>query len=162
MSRVLWWALLLFGLAFASGCSGGATPQAPPAVGPTETQEPAGEKAGITWLYDFEAGAAQARESERPLMVDVFAIWCSPCKQLDAEVFSRADVAEAAEDFVTVRIDGDKHPDLVNKLKVNAYPTVLFLMPDGTEIGRSLGAVSYKVMLDEMAKAKTEFAGRSG
>ena len=162
MSRVLWWAFVAFALAFASGCSGRATRQAPSALAPTKTQEPAGEKASISWSYDFEAGLAQARESGKPLMVDVFATWCPPCKQLDAEVFSRADVAKASESFVTVRIDGDEHPDLREKLKVSAYPTVLFLMPDGTEIGRSVGAVSYGVMLEEMAKAKAEFTGRSG
>lgn len=162
MSRVLWWAFVLLALAFASGCSGRATPQARSALPPTETQEPAGQEAGITWSYDFEAGLAQARESRKPVMVDVFATWCAPCKLLDEEVFSRADVVEASESFVTIRIDGDEHPDLRGKLKVSAYPTVLFLMPDGTEIGRSVGAVSYGVMLEEMAKAKAEFAGRSG
>jgi thiol:disulfide interchange protein len=162
VSRVLWWAFVLFALALASGCSGRGTPQAPSALAPRETQEPAGEKAGITWSYDFEAGLAQARESGKPLMVDVFATWCAPCKRLDEEVFSRADVTKACEDFVTVRVDGDEHRGLVDKLKVSAYPTVLFLMPDGTEIRRSIGVVSYRVMLEEMAKAKTNFAGRSG
>ena len=147
-------------VAVAAGC-GKSTGPAPPSR-ETATEESSAEAGEIVWGNDFQAGMKKAAQEGKPIMVDVFATWCPPCKQLDAEVFSRADVAKASESFVTVRIDGDEHPDLREKLKVSAYPTVLFLMPDGTEIGRSLGAVSYQVMLDEMAKAKTEFTGRSG
>jgi thiol:disulfide interchange protein len=113
----------------------------------------------IAWSYDFEASLAQAKQAGKPVMVDVFTTWCAPCKQLDDNVFSRADVAEAGRGFIAVRVDGDKHKDLVNKLKVTGYPTVLFLSPQGEEIGRSVGAVSHGIMLDEMAKAQQRFAG---
>jgi thiol:disulfide interchange protein len=146
--------------AVAAGC--GQPQQSAQRPGATAAQETPTEGTGIAWSYDFEAALEQGRDSGKPLMVDMFATWCAPCKLLDENVFSRPDVAEASEDFVTVRVDGDKRRDLMSKLKVNAYPTVLFLMPDGSEIGRSLGAVSHEVMLDEMAKAKQEFARRSG
>jgi thiol:disulfide interchange protein len=115
-------------------------------------------KGEIAWTHDYEAGLAAAREADKPVMVDVFATWCAPCKLLDENVFSRADVAEASQDFVTIRVDGDQHPDTVNQLGVRGYPTVVFLTPDGEEIGRSVGAVSYDVMLTEMAKAKERHA----
>jgi len=116
------------------------------------------EKGEIAWTYDYEAGLAAAREANKPVMVDVFATWCGPCKMLDENVFSRADVAEASQDFVTIRVDGDQHPDTVNKLGVSGYPTVLFLTPEAKEIGRSVGAVPYSVMLKEMEKAKERYA----
>jgi thiol:disulfide interchange protein len=110
--------------------------------------------AEIAWNYDYADGLAKAKAAGKPIMIDVFATWCGPCKILDEQVFSRADVVAASTAFVTIRIDGDKHPDTVTKLNVSAYPTVLFLNPEGKEIGRSLGAVPYQDMLSSMAAAQ--------
>ena len=37
---------------------------------------------------DLKAALARAKAEKRPLMVDVFATWCGPCKELDAKVFA--------------------------------------------------------------------------
>jgi len=174
------WGLFVALLAVAVGCAGHppqpateagkqtqAGPLPPPATSTEATKPsaaPAEEAAAmqtgkIEWNYDYADGLKKAKEADKPVMVDVFATWCAPCKHLDETVFSRADVAEASKAFVTVRIDGDKHPDLVRQLRVDAYPTVLFLTPEGKEIGRSLGAVAYQDMLDSMASAKQEYKG---
>jgi thiol:disulfide interchange protein len=172
MLRVERWVLFAVLLIIALGCARQApqpTQTAPPPTGAAsiEAAKPSGvpgeeagaaQSAAIEWNYDYADGLKKAKEARKPVMVDVFATWCGPCKHLDETVFSRADVAEASKAFVTVRIDGDKYPQLVDKLKVEAYPTVLFLTPDGKEIGRSLGAVAYQDMLDSMAKAKQKFA----
>ena len=139
-----------------AGCR---TPAAKPGS-PTAQEKPAaGQRAGIAWNYDYADGVAKAKEAGKPLMVDVFATWCAPCKLLDENVFSRAEVVEASKAFVTVRVDGDKSPDFVTKWKVGGYPTVLFLTPGEKEIGRSLGAVPYQDMLASMAKAKKDSGG---
>jgi thiol:disulfide interchange protein len=114
---------------------------------------------GIAWNYDYTDGMAKAEEAGKPVMVDVFATWCAPCKLLDENVFSQAEVIEASKSFVTVRVDGDKNPDFVTKWKVGGYPTVMFLTPDGKELGRSIGAVPYQNMLESMDKARGEFRG---
>ena len=147
------WALVCL-VIFACGC-------AKPASGPQTAVEGEGAtaaKGAIAWSYDFEEGMAQAQESGKPVMVDVFATWCAPCKLLDETVFSRADVAEASTGFVPIKVDGDKYPETRDKLGVTGYPTVVFLRGDGTALGRSTGAVPYDVMLAAMAKAQETFA----
>jgi len=109
-------------------------------------------------MDDYEQAAARAQQEGKPLMVDVGATWCTFCKQLDEEVLSRAEVAEAARDFVAVRVDGDKRPDLVKRLEVSGYPTVLLLDANEKIIGRLRGVVRPQAMLDEMARA----AGKGG
>lgn len=111
------------------------------------------QAAAIAWSYDYDAALAQAKEEGKPLMVDFFATWCKPCQLLDEEVFSRSEVADASRDYVCVKVDGDKYPDLREKLDVTGYPTVLFLSPDQTELGRVKALVSYRVMVRSMAAA---------
>lgn len=146
MSGMGRWALVCL-VVLACGCR-------PAAEGGGETVA----KGTIAWSYDFEEGMAQAKESGKPVMVDVFATWCAPCKLLDETVFSRADVAEASTDFVAIKVDGDKFPQVKDKLGVTGYPTVVFLRGDGTELIRSTGSVPYDVMLETMAKARERFA----
>jgi len=147
------WALVSL-VVLACGC-------AKPASGPQTAVEGEGAtaaKGAIAWSYDFEEGMAQAQESGKPVMVDVFATWCAPCKLLDETVFSRADVAEASTGFVPIKVDGDKHPETRDRLGVTGYPTIVFLRGDGTDLGRSIGAAPYDVMLEAMAKAQEKFA----
>jgi len=139
------WGLIVAVLATIVGCR---------AQAPEKPQTKAIGGAAIAWNYDYADGMAKAREAGKPVMVDVFSSTCLPCKILDETVFSRADVVEASKAFVTVRVDGDKNPDTTRKLRVSGYPTVLFLTPEGQEIGRSLGAVPYQDMLDSMARAR--------
>ena len=57
-----------------------------------------------------------------------------------------------------IKVDGDKYPEVKDKLGVTGYPTIVFLRDDGTELGRSTGAVPYDAMLEAMAKAQEKFA----
>jgi thiol:disulfide interchange protein len=113
------------------------------------------ESAGIVWSHqDLASGLEEAKKADKPVMMDVFATWCGPCKLLDQNVFSRPEVGEVSKAFVTVKVDGDENKDVKRTYRVTGYPTVLFLAPDGREIGRSVGSVSYDVMLEAMAKAQ--------
>ena len=129
-----------------------------PTAAPAATGAAATEKGEIAWIYNYDEGMAKAKAENKPVMIDVFATWCGPCKLLDETVFSRAEVAEASKSFVTIRVDGDKYAETRDKLGVSSYPTVLFTTPEGKVLGKSVGAVSYDVMLSAMAQAKDKFA----
>jgi thiol:disulfide interchange protein len=116
--------------------------------------------APIEWRDDCQAALREAQEVEKPLMVDVFATWCVPCKRLDEAVWPKGDIVDASTAFVPVKIDGDKHPDLRDELSVTGYPTVIFLASDGREVHRVIGAADHTVMLKEMRRA-AEKAGVS-
>ena len=146
MLRGLRWLLPISLALLPLGCARPAATEQTPA--PTDSQA-----AGITWSDDYEAALAQAKEESKPLMVDVFATWCTPCQQMDEDVFSRAEVGEASREFVCVKVDGEKYPDLRKKLEVANYPTVLFLDPDEREISRSEAKVSHRIMLRVMEAA---------
>jgi thiol:disulfide interchange protein DsbD len=150
--NVLWrWVVVVGVVALVAGCQQ-SQQSAQRSRGTTEGQQ-------IAWVHDFEEGMAKAAEEGKPVMVDFYADWCTWCKKLDADVFSRPDVAQASRDFVAIKVDTDEDPETESKYGVSGLPTVVFLQSDGTEIRRSRGAVPYTVMLDEMAAAKAASGG---
>lgn len=136
------WALVGL-LALALGCSSK----------PSSNTKPEAAGKGVVWGGKFEDAMKQAKQEGKPMMMDMMASWCSACKRLDAEVWTRSDVAELSKSFVTVKVDGDERGDLKTKYTVSGYPTTLFLTPDGEEISRVRGAVPYEDMLKAMQGA---------
>lgn len=55
-----------------------------------------------------DAARRKALASGKPLLVEVGAAWCQPCRDMEREVFSRGDVGEFVDgNFVPLRIDAD-------------------------------------------------------
>jgi tetratricopeptide (TPR) repeat protein len=94
----------------------------------------------VAW---FDGGLAlgldEAGTHGRLLLADVGAYWCAPCRELDETVFTDPKVgAFLAEHFVAVHVDAEKGegPELVERYKIQIYPTLLVLEPSGVERGR--------------------------
>lgn len=84
-----------------------------------------------------------AKAQKKPVMLDMYAVWCGPCKFLDRVTFSDpAFVAWAAKSVVPVRIDAEKGQGrkLSARYAVTTFPTILFLDADGNELDRLAGA----------------------
>ncbi|MDD5439684.1 MAG: thioredoxin [Candidatus Omnitrophica bacterium] len=78
-------------------------------------------------------------ESKRPVIIDLWAEWCMPCKMIAPTIDK---IAEAHKDKVTVgKINIDDHPGLATELSVMNIPTVIFFK-DGKEAGRTVGVNS--------------------
>jgi len=94
----------------------------------------------------FEEALARAEEEDKHVFVDVYATWCGPCKVMDAVVFPRDDVGEHYNaNFINVKLDAEDEsingPAISERYDVGAYPTYLYLNPDGSLVGRALGAL---------------------
>lgn len=94
---------------------------------------------GIRWLPYSNLALAEAKASGKPVIIDFYADWCSPCKMMDRVTFRDGSVVKAAEDgFVTLQVDltrrGDSRVDeLLRRFDVRGVPTVIFLEPGGEE-----------------------------
>ncbi|WP_299253465.1 thioredoxin domain-containing protein [uncultured Cytophaga sp.] len=61
-------------------------------------------------------------ETDKYVLVDFYAIWCGPCKQMEPDL---KDIAETMSDKVTVvRIDVDKNPTLSQHFEIESLPAI--------------------------------------
>jgi thiol-disulfide isomerase/thioredoxin len=88
----------------------------------------------------FDAASKQAAQSGKVVLVDFYTTWCGPCKMLDKNTWTDADVIKLLEQkTVALRIDAEKETKLAERYKIEAYPSVLLIKPDGTELDRLVG-----------------------
>ncbi len=66
----------------------------------------------------------QVLESDKPVMVDFWATWCRPCKQMSPVVDALA--GETQGRFVFGKVDIDSQAELAREYKVSSIPAFLF------------------------------------
>jgi len=105
-------------------------------------------------LPDWKSVKAKAQKENRYILVDCFASWCKPCKEMDKDVYPLDSIGSFVNDhYLSVKIQFDSTTDdndqikawyadanyLEKEYKIKDYPTFLFFSPDGNLIHRSTG-----------------------
>ncbi len=92
----------------------------------------------LNWRPYSETALKEAATEKRPVIMDFYADWCLPCRELDSRVFNDPSVRKLQGRFVLLRIDlTSRHPGqdmLVGRYKVRGVPTVVFISRQGKEI----------------------------
>ena len=99
---------------------------------------------------------AQAKRENKRVLVDFWATWCHACIQMNKTTLRDTRIGNLINyTFVNYSVDMDNDPDgkeLVEKYKIQAFPTYLILNPDGTEYNRVVGSNP----VEAFAKALTD------
>jgi len=95
----------------------------------------------IKWQNYSETLIAQARNEGKPTLIDFYADWCIPCKQIEKKLFTEPSIVEKSETFISLKADltKEKSEDVKNlrrKYKVFGVPTVIILDNTGKEYKR--------------------------
>lgn len=83
-----------------------------------------------------------AQKQGKPIFVDVYTDWCAPCKQMDKDVLPSPEVGSKYNAlFINYKLDAEKGEGvaIANKYSVKAYPTYLYLDPQGYLLHRAVG-----------------------
>jgi len=108
--------------------------------------------ADLTWLTSVPDAQAQAKKESKLVFLDFTGSdWCSWCKKLDAEVFSKPEFSDySKKNLVLVEVDfpmqkkldadlAKANNALKEKYNITGYPTLIVLKPDGTVVWKQVG-----------------------
>ena len=108
----------------------------------------------ITWLTDYDQALTTARSRAKLVVIDFYGAWCTRCTMMDKTTFSHVAVRHRMADFVPLKIDVDRQPELAARYEVTGLPATVVVDPDGKEFGRAVGYLDpdrYLKVLDRAA-----------
>jgi uncharacterized protein YyaL (SSP411 family) len=94
----------------------------------------------IRWHEWGEEAFAAARRLNKPILLDIGAVWCHWCHVMDRESYDDPEIAQIVnERFVAIKVDRDERPDIDARYQVavqalsgqGGWPLTAFLTPDG-------------------------------
>src|SRR5260221_16948 len=130
----------------------------------------------IRWHEFGEEAFAAARLANKPMLLDVGAVWCHWCHVMDRESYDDAEVAAiVSESYIEVKVDRDDRPHIDSRYQAavgaltgqGGWPLTAFLTPDGKPFyggtyfppADSYGRPSFKRVLLSIAQAYRDKPG---
>src|SRR6059036_1356498 len=127
----------------------------------------------IYWHEWGEEAFATAKRENKPILLDIGAVWCHWCHVMDRESYDDPAIATIVnEHFVAVKVDRDERPDIDSRYQVavqaisgqGGWPLTAFLTPDGKPFyggtyfppGDNYGRPSFRRVLISISDAYRE------
>src|ERR1700676_3921704 len=84
----------------------------------------------VDWRYDYSSARKEAVEKGRPLLLDFGTENCFWCRQLDVRTFTDPAISRLLnQQFIPLKIDANRNPNLAEALRIQNYPTIVFASP---------------------------------
>jgi uncharacterized protein YyaL (SSP411 family) len=94
----------------------------------------------IDWHEWNDDAFARASEEDKPILLDIGAVWCHWCHVIDRESYENPAISKIInEHFVAIKVDRDERPDVDSRYQSaisaisgqGGWPLTGFLLPDG-------------------------------
>src|SRR6202453_2462122 len=94
----------------------------------------------VQWHPWGEAAFARAQAEDKPILLDIGAVWCHWCHVMDRESYENPEIAALInEHFVAIKVDRDERPDVDSRYQAavsaisgqGGWPLTAILTPDG-------------------------------
>ncbi|MGB1205123.1 MAG: thioredoxin family protein [Chitinophagales bacterium] len=97
----------------------------------------------------------KAKIEKKPIILDFYADWCRPCKQMDRESLANEEVAAyIKENYIAYKVDTEKEKEIAENFKVENLPAFVFLDHNGQEIGRVSSYLTKEAFFKTLKKNK--------
>ncbi|MCL6482236.1 MAG: thioredoxin domain-containing protein [Firmicutes bacterium] len=124
----------------------------------------------VNWYEWGEEAFARARAEDKPILLDIGAVWCHWCHVMDRESYENPEIAELINrHFIPVKVDRDERPDVDARYQTTVsaisgqggWPLTAFLTPEGMPFyggtyfppEDSMGRPGFKRILTVVAEA---------
>ena len=115
--------------------------------------------AQIYWITDFEKARTIGKEYGKLMLIDFWADWCKPCRDMDSELWNNPKSKIDAQNFVAIKIDVMKDKVTLRKFDVTGIPKVVIAMADGTVIWEKTGFNSAEDYIDVINSIPKDVSG---
>jgi uncharacterized protein YyaL (SSP411 family) len=140
---------VLFALVFFLNCSESMSQPQKPSHEKTMSNKLKGEKSPylqsaahqpVHWLPWGEEAFQRAKNEDKPILLDIGAVWCHWCHVMDGESYENPEVAEIINNqFIPVKVDRDERPEIDSRYQAavaaisgqGGWPLTALLTPDG-------------------------------
>ncbi|HTS56717.1 MAG TPA: thioredoxin domain-containing protein, partial [Terriglobales bacterium] len=94
----------------------------------------------VQWLEWGEEAFRQAQRENKPILLDIGAVWCHWCHVMDRESYDNPEIAQIVnERFIAIKVDRDERPDIDSRYQIavssmsgqGGWPLTAFLTPEG-------------------------------
>lgn len=94
----------------------------------------------VQWREWGEAAFELARQQDKPILLDIGAVWCHWCHVMDRESYENEEIARLInEHYIPIKVDRDERPDIDARYQIavsaltgqGGWPLTAFLTPQG-------------------------------
>lgn len=83
----------------------------------------------LQWHSDLKKAALESQRSQKPMLIEITADWCTYCKKMKTTFQHETIVRHVNGCFIPVTVDADENEKLVEAVGADALPTTVIVSP---------------------------------
>ncbi|MBN2062612.1 MAG: thioredoxin family protein [Deltaproteobacteria bacterium] len=92
---------------------------------------------GVKWVPYSPEMVEKANNRRMPLIIDFYANWCEPCREMERNIFRDPEIAALTQNLTALKVDltrrNQSQDELLGNFGVIGVPTLIFINKDGIE-----------------------------